>query len=225
MVSQVTSLLRRIRDHNYYSTYKIFKQDTMVQPSKYVANLKLSASRCDVAGAVVECGTWKGGMIAGIARTLGNDRTYHLFDSFEGLPDVEPIDGTQAKKWQETPSAPRFYDNCTASERDAEKAMKRTEVSNYHITKGWFEDTLSEASFPQGISILRMDADWYRSTMQILESLFPLVVDHGLILVDDYYTWEGCSKAVHDYLSQNDRPERISNYQGVCFIEKIKTST
>lgn len=65
-----------------------------------------------------------------------------------------------------------------------------------------------------------MDGDWYKSTYTILDSLFPYVNENGLVIIDDYYHWDGCSRAVHDYLSVNKRAERISSYRGVCFINK-----
>jgi hypothetical protein len=194
----------------------------MIPRSIYVANLKLARSTASVHGAIVECGTWKGGMIAGIAKLLGKDRDYYLFDSFEGLPPAESIDGQAAKRWQEDTESPCYFNNCTASEMDAANAMSLAGISDAKLVKGWFEDTLPRATFPNGIAVLRVDADWYKSTSQILYSLFPFVNENGLVIIDDYYAWVGCSQAVHDYLSQNKRPERISSYKGVCFIRKEK---
>lgn len=44
----------------------------------------------------MECGVWRGGMIASISEILGNNREYYLFDSFEGLPQAKEIDGIAA---------------------------------------------------------------------------------------------------------------------------------
>ena len=45
--------------------------------------------------------------------------------------------------------------------------------------------------------------------MVCLEHLAPLVAEEGVIIVDDYYAWDGCARAVHDYLSRQDLPYRI----------------
>jgi hypothetical protein len=45
--------------------------------------------------------------------------------------------------------------------------------------------------------------------MTILRHLFDQVADGGIILIDDYYHWEGCSRAVHDFLSERKATERI----------------
>lgn len=209
-----------IKDRRYYAVHRRFKNFTMIPPDLYVANLRLAITAASVPGAVVECGTWKGGMIAGIASLLGSDRDYYLFDSFEGLPPAESIDGIAAKQWQEATDAPGYFDNCTASEKDASSAMSLAGIKNAKLVKGWFENTLPNAKFPNGIAILRMDADWYKSTWQILDALFPLVNKDGLIIIDDYYIWDGCSRAVHDYLSKMGRSERISSFKEVAFIKK-----
>src|SRR5262245_48397715 len=73
--------------------YRKYRDFTMCPRSAYVANLTLAYRYAHVQGSVVECGTWRGGMIAGIAELLGGGRTYHLFDSFEGLPRSRAIDG------------------------------------------------------------------------------------------------------------------------------------
>lgn len=204
----------------YRLIFKKFSNHTMIPADAYITNLALSKKYSTVAGAIVECGTWKGGMIAGIASLLGNDREYFLFDSFEGLPEAKEIDGESAIKWQSNTDSPNYYDNCTASERDAYEAMEMAGVKNPIISRGWFEESLPKANFEKGIAILRMDADWYDSTFQILSNLFDKVNKGGLIIIDDYYVWDGCSRAVHDYLSINKRTERIKSHRGVCYIVK-----
>lgn len=200
-----------------------FRNFTMVPVISYIHNLSIASTARMKEGAIVECGTWKGGMVAGIAEVLGTDREYYLFDSYEGLPPVTDLDGASAANWQNNVSSKLFYDNCSASELDARTAMSMAKVMNPNIIKGWFQDTLPGASIPGGIAILRMDGDWYKSTMQILQNLFPQVNPGGLIIIDDYYTWDGCAKAVHDYLSEHKRPERIRSFNGICYIEKTKS--
>lgn len=205
----------------FTSIYLQLREYTMIPPEWYVANLELvDNSNAPKQGAIVECGTWKGGMIAGVARLLGKDREYYLFDSFEGLPPAKDIDGESAISWQKEKDPANYYDNCKASETDALNAMKKAGIENPILKKGWFNETLPGMKFENGISILRMDADWYDSTMDIFTNLFDQVLPGGLILIDDYYTWDGCTRAVHDYLSEHKRPERITTHRGVCYMMK-----
>lgn len=219
----IVSKLNRyyLRFIKYKRIYKKFKEFTMIQRHVYSANLDLCQKYATVNGSIVECGTWKGGMIGGIAYMLGSERNYRLFDSFEGLPPAKEIDGESAISYQADETSPDYFDNCTASEKSAYEAMKISGALNVSITKGWFNETLPKSHFEDGIAILRMDGDWYDSTLEILNALFPKVNPGGLIIIDDYYYWEGCSKAVHDYLSTHKREERIFTYNmGVCYIIK-----
>lgn len=195
--------------------FKQFSGFTMIQKDEYLRNLELAERTINISGAVVECGVWRGGMIGGIASILGKDREYYLFDSFEGLPEVKDIDGKDAASWQKNTTGVDYFDNCKAEAEYANKAMKIANVSDdtIHIVKGWFNETLPFGNYEFPISLLRLDGDWYESTMTCLQYLFPNVVPGGIIIIDDYHTWEGCAKAIHDYLSRNGRSERICQYK------------
>ena len=107
----------------------------MISEDKYIDTLYLLndwASNCAPHGAVVECGCWRGGMTGGIATLLGDIGTYHLFDSFEGLPPAQSIDGTRAHDWQTDTTGPKYHDNCRARKDEAEAAMRLTDVK-WHI--------------------------------------------------------------------------------------------
>jgi O-methyltransferase len=57
--------------------------------------------------------------------------------------------------------------------------------------------------------------------MVCFERFFPQVTTGGVIILDDYYTWDGCTKALHDYLSKNQRSEPIiQTYKGGCYLIK-----
>ena len=204
----------------------------MIDSKAYMENLALAAialrNKSLAQGAVIECGTWKGGMSAGLIETGGPHRSYYFFDSFEGLPPAKDIDGQKAKHYQEDTSSPTYYDNCSASLEDFKQTLSMTGQApeNIKIYKGFFENTLPGFDAPP-IAVLRLDGDWYESTMVCLEKFWDHVLPGGIILIDDYYAWEGCAKAVHDFLSRRKAPERI--YQGpigrVAFVVKKNASS
>jgi O-methyltransferase len=207
---------------NHKKIYHELNHFTMIPKKTYLHNLELAKSKAGIAGSVVECGTWKGGMIAGIAKILGNQRDYYLYDSFEGLPEAKKIDGEAALTWQMNKADPGYHNNCSAKYEDAEEAMKKSGAKHYKIIKGWFEHTLPHHPQNDKISILRLDGDWYESTLTCLNHFFAKVVPGGLIIIDDYKIWEGCTKAVHDFLSREKRPEGICQYNNtVTFVEKV----
>ena len=193
----------------------------MVEKQDFIDCLSLVSKFENIEGCVVECGVWRGGMMGGIAETMGNKRDYYLFDSFEGLPPAKEIDGASAIAWQKDVDSPGYFENCKAEMDWAEKAMMKTKVKNYKLVKGWFDKTIPTYTFDKPIGVLHLDGDWYDSTMVCLENLFMKVAKGGLIILDDYYVWEGCSKALHDYLSINKRPESIERaYSSGCYLIK-----
>ncbi len=165
-------------------------------------------------------------MAGGLIEACGKERRYYFFDSFEGLPTPTQKDGAKAFGWQQNTEAPDYYDNCAATLEDFMKTIKMTSIDaeNVVVKKGWFEDTLSEADVPP-IAVLRLDGDWYESTMTCLKALWPKVMEGGIAIIDDYYYWPGCAQAVHEYLSAcTDQPRIHQTPLGrVAFIRKETT--
>lgn len=194
----------------------------MIPKKTYSNNLELIEKFRHVEGSVVECGTWRGGMIGGIAKLFSDNKHYHLFDSFEGLPEAQEIDGVSAKQWQSNTGSDNYYDNCKAEMSFAEAAMKLSGVKNYFIHKGWFNETLPSFNKEEKIAVLRLDGDWYKSTKECLENLYDHVVPGGVIVLDDYYAWDGCTRALHDFLSERKLSDRIRQWKddNICYIIK-----
>jgi O-methyltransferase len=202
--------------------YARYREFTMVSPPEFADTLALCAEYGWQPGLVVECGVWRGGMIAAMAEVLGPAHAYYLFDSFEGLPPADVIkDGPRAVAYQANPTGARYFDNCRAEMGFAEAAMRLAAVPTVRFVKGWYRDTLLGFVPPARIAVLRLDADWYESTRQCLQTLYPHVARGGLILIDDYYAWDGCARAVHEYLAQRDAQERIrESPAGVAYLVK-----
>jgi O-methyltransferase len=215
----------------YVEIYNRFQSHTMIPGNRYIENIMLAdhVGR-GVPGDFVECGTWRGGMACGlmaVSEAAGNapDRHFHFFDSFEGLPPADPgKDGIAAVDYQKDPDAPGHFNNCSADYEGFAALVHAQGVAaeRIHIHRGWFQDTVGHyAGGP--ISVLRLDGDWYESTMTCLEALYPLVSPGGAIIIDDYDDWDGCSLAVHDYLSRHRLPARIHRtvLSRVAFLIKV----
>ncbi|HEY4800229.1 MAG TPA: TylF/MycF/NovP-related O-methyltransferase, partial [Bacteroidia bacterium] len=110
----------------YSAIYQKYKDFSMIPMETYIGNLILCERFKEIGGCIVECGVWRGGMIGGFAEILGNQRSYFLFDSFEGLPEAKEIDGKAAINWQNDKQSPNYFNNCAAEMKFAENAMKRS---------------------------------------------------------------------------------------------------
>jgi O-methyltransferase len=206
----------QVRHHEIMRLHRQVRDLTMVPRRAFIDNVLLARRGAAAGGDLVECGTWRGGLSAAMAWALPGRHSV-LFDSFEGLPDAKPIDGPDAIRYS---TQERGYDNCRAEEAWAAQAMARVGQPDAEIIKGWFEDTVPVwAQQQRPIAVLRLDGDWYDSTILCLEHLWPLVSQGGIVIIDDYYTWDGCSKAVHDHLSRAQAAERIEcSPRGVAYL-------
>jgi O-methyltransferase len=178
----------------------------------------------DVPGCFVECGVWKGGSSAIMAlavQNAGQKRHLHLFDSFEGLPEPTEKDGAYATT---TYSGGRSggklatIDQCRAG-LDGVRHLILDEIkvppefAHFHV--GWFQNTIPTDAKQLGpIALLRLDGDWYDSTKVCLENLYSLLSPGGIIIMDDYFCWEGCRKATDEYRSQNNLDSPIQRIDG-----------
>jgi O-methyltransferase len=162
----------------------------------------------NVPGSFVECGVWKGGSSGVMALALADlsaKRELHLFDSFEGLPEPTAKDGALAAEYSGGRSSGelRTVEQCKAGLDEVEGLLfKKLNVDpksvQFHV--GWFQNTVpKDASTIGPIALLRLDGDWYESTRICLENLYPLLSPGGIVILDDYYAWEGCTKATDEF--------------------------
>jgi O-methyltransferase len=193
----------------YGRLWRRWKDRTMQARKRFNANLYLVESHLErhpgLAGGYVECGCWRGGMSFALAEAKTRLGEFALFDSFAGLPPAGERDGDAARQ-QATTSL--LHDNNRADYADVAAAAARL-PARIAIHRGWFEDTLPAFAPAEPIAVLRMDGDWYDSTLCILENLWRHLAPEALVIVDDYYDWDGCARALHDFLSRHARTERI----------------
>ncbi len=71
------------------------------------------------------------------------------------------------------------------------------------FVEGLVEDTLP-ARRPDQVSILRLDTDFYRSTLHELIYLYPVLSSGGILIIDDYGAFQGSRAATDQYIAQNN---------------------
>ena len=67
-----------------------------------------------------------------------------------------------------------------------------------HFLPGWFGESLPDAPVKQ-IALLRLDGDLYSSTRETLDTLYSRVAPGGFVVVDDYFHFRACSRAVDEF--------------------------
>jgi O-methyltransferase len=155
-----------------------------------------SVLREGVPGDLLEAGVWRGGsciFMRAVLKLHGiTDRTVWAADSFQGLP-APSLEADRDYDLSEVPIL-------AVPQKEVEAAFERFGLldSQVKFLKGWFKDTLADAPVSR-LSVLRLDGDYYESTMDILNALYHKLSAGGFVIVDDYHVLPPCKQAVHDF--------------------------
>jgi O-methyltransferase len=68
------------------------------------------------------------------------------------------------------------------------------------LVKGLFQDTLVG---DEPVALAHIDGDWYQSVRTCLLRIGPRLHSHGVMVIDDYFHWSGCRKAVDEFLAEH----------------------
>ena len=185
---------------------RLIRRKSMIDAVR-AGNLLRLARRIDehrTPGDVVECGVYRGGSAATMARVATHspmNRTVWLFDSFRGMPPVTEVDGPGAQDW---------VGALTYDAKKVEKLLRRTgaEMSRVRIVEGFFADTFPTVNIPQ-IALLNVDSDWYESVKICFEKFYDAVVPGGFVSIDDYGCWPGCRLAVDEFFQKRGLSHKI----------------
>lgn len=131
-------------------------------------------------GIITEFGVWKGESINYLAKRCPNSRVFG-FDSFEGLEE----------DWYGF----REFKGAYGVGGKLPKCEK-----NVELFKGWFEDTVPSFIIKLGeekIQILHMDADTYKPTAFVLDSLSNNIGKGTIIMFDEFFGYP--SYRLHEF--------------------------
>lgn len=185
------------------------KVQSLIQAVRYVERYKIP-------GAIVECGVWRGGSMLTVAHTLlrlgATDRDLYLFDTFTGMtpPTERDIHIPQGKHADEFlaaagpgPMAWARPGRFVATVDDVKEGFAALDYpqDRIHLVPGRVEDTVPQQA-PDGIAILRLDTDWYESTKHELTHLYNRLAPGGVLIIDDYGSWQGSKEATDEFLDE-----------------------
>ncbi len=148
----------------------------------------------EVPGDLVECGVWRGGtciFMQSILKERGENRQVWVVDSFKGVPPPELPEDKDFNLY--------IHPELSVSQAQVKHNFELYNLlgENVHFLEGWFADTLPTAPIEK-IAVLRCDGDLYKSTMNILENLYPKLSPGGYCIIDDY-SQSPCALAVETY--------------------------
>jgi hypothetical protein len=177
-----------------------------------------------VLGDLIETGVWRGGttifMRAVLAAYDVQDRTVFVADSFEGLPKPDPERFPIEAKIHAGQVVKEVYNNLAVGIEEVKENFRRFGLLDDQVVflKGWFKDTLPTAPIEK-LAVLRLDGDYYESTMDALTNLYDKVSLGGYVIVDDYGEdeWTYCRKAVNDFRHSRKIADELIKVDSKCY--------
>ena len=157
-----------------------------------------------VSGDLIEAGVWRGGMAIFMRAALKaygcRDRKVWVADSFAGLPPINPEHETF--DWQMGSMAVPL---ATVKNNFARYGLLDEQVA---FLEGFFSATLPRSPIER-LAILRVDADLYESTLDVLRNLYQALSPGGYAIFDDYQNLPDCRRAIDEFRSDHGIKEEI----------------
>ena len=164
-------------------------------------------------GLLIEAGAARGGSAIVIAAAKSPERTLKVYDVFGMIPPPTGEDGADVHARYERIAAgaakgvggQTYYGYRDDLYREVTESFSRLGVPaaehNVELIQGLFQDTID---LDEPVAFAHLDGDWYESTMTCLTRIAPLLCPGGRIVLDDYYKWSGCRRAVDAYFRDRD---------------------
>ena len=141
----------------------------------------------------IAVGVYQGGSSKIICEIKG-DKKLHLFDTFEGLPEVTEKDTCFGKKlWKKN------LCNDTSMEMVKNYLSK---YKNVYFYQGEFPSTSAPVKDSK-FSFVHLDVDLYKSTKDCLTFFYPRLIPGGIILTHDYHS-DGIKSAFTEFFSEKN---------------------
>ena len=155
-----------------------------------------------------------------------NDRRIFLYDTFAGMTKPGQLDIKKHRPHLATFSLnyDRYQEmqmgdinlRCYASLDSVKDIVYATRYppENFHFVIGDVLNTLPN-DLHDTIGLLRLDTDWYDSTKHELQHLFDKLVPRGILISDDYGSWEGCTGLIEpDTLMRDNNRQTLRCHYG-----------
>ncbi len=188
---------------------------------RFLAHAKLFEQVVDLPGCVVELGVFKGSSLmtwANLMETFcpgDRFRMVYGFDHFGGLTDFAEEDGRQHDDRNQGKVEGGWKAPADIARTLVKLFNEDTLVPNIprvELVEGDVFETLPRFLKDHPglkISLLHLDVDLYKPTKYAFDMLYPLVVEGGVVILDEYglVPWQGETKAIDEFFAgRDDRP-------------------
>ena len=126
-----------------------------------------------------------------------SEKIFHVYDSFQGLPERSELDGNLCNKG-----------DMKKEQHEFEQSFLNERLECPIVHKGWFAE-LPDDHYPDKICFAFFDGDFYSSIIDSFNKVYHKMVPGGIIIIHDFEgeMLPGVQIACDDFLV--DKPEKI----------------
>jgi len=214
---------KEITDAQIWDAENIYHLKTNISRiAQIIYHYEIYKKILSVPGNVIECGVFKGNSLVRFLTyrsLLENNfsREIYGFDIFGKFPNAKNInDKVFVKKWEKE-------SNNGISQKELETNLYNKKFENFKLIGGNILKTIPKFLRDNThikIALLHLDMDIYEPTKYALNKFFKYMSSGGIILLDDYSTIYGATKAVNEFLKKNKtlKIQKLSYYKKPSFI-------
>ncbi len=183
-------------DTSFQGLYQSIKNFTLVDEVRCYILYQLALQSITLDGDIAEIGVYRGGIAKLLAHIFQKtSKTLHLFDTFFGMPPVDPTND-----WIKEGSLKG------ASLEEMKTYLK--DFPNAQMYPGIFPVTAKPVEDLR-FSLVHVDVDIYKSVQDCCHFFYPRMVKGAVMVFDDYgfLSCPGARRAVDEFFA--DKPERI----------------
>lgn len=148
-----------------------------------------------------------------IATMKNKKRVLQIYDVFGQIPAPSKHDGQDARDRYKIIvegnaqglGSGKYYgyteDLCKIVESNLNEFGIDLMSDSVFLVSGLLQNTLQPT---KKIAFAHIDVDWFEPVAFCLERIYPNLVIGGVIIIDDYFDWDGCRLAVDSFLANKD---------------------
>lgn len=177
-------------------------------------------------GDVCEAGCWRGlsaHLLSQHIKAREQQVTFHMFDSFEGLSELQPVD--VPNDWDQRYKGTLGFSKDKLKEQfSCPLQTVRDNLSGFSFIRyyeGWIPTRFHEIA-DRYFSFVHLDFGLYQPVYESFQFLYPRLNQHGIMVFNDYGSTQfpGARKAVDECLRQYTDNFFLSTASGVAFLIK-----
>jgi O-methyltransferase len=196
-------------DPAFNVVYDQMRDHTLVDRTRCFMLYQFALQALYLDGDAAEIGVFRGGTAKLLAKVLsGSRKTFHLFDTFSGMPSTDP--------------SKDIHREGDFAETSLEGVMAYlSDCWNVKFYPGFFPDSANEVREGK-FCFVHIDVDIFKSVLDCCSFFYPRMSSGGLMVFDDYgfLSCPGAKEAVDEFF--RDKPERAYYLPtGQCLVVRL----